>query len=142
VFARVAVIVQGHNTTVTGSPTMSTRGRTPSPHLSRDADVDMDSNTEKPDARVVLVTNLTRNVVEAHLQTIFGFYGQIVKVDFPVYGKCKFADIVLYLCCTELICPPRQLVKTRERHRLNSWSLCLRRKQLRIWMEGSWMELW
>ncbi|KAI0723201.1 hypothetical protein C8Q76DRAFT_614893, partial [Earliella scabrosa] len=38
-------------------------------------------------AKVVIVTNLTRNVVEAHLQAIFGFYGDIVKIDLPLYGK-------------------------------------------------------
>ncbi|KAF9449886.1 RNA-binding domain-containing protein, partial [Macrolepiota fuliginosa MF-IS2] len=41
----------------------------------------------KPDAKVVVVTNLTRNVVEAHLQTIFSFYGEIVKIDLPLFGK-------------------------------------------------------
>ncbi|EPQ59386.1 hypothetical protein GLOTRDRAFT_33824 [Gloeophyllum trabeum ATCC 11539] len=42
---------------------------------------------DKPHARVVVVTNLTRNVVEAHLKTIFGFYGEITKVDLPLFGK-------------------------------------------------------
>ncbi|ETW83849.1 hypothetical protein HETIRDRAFT_243176, partial [Heterobasidion irregulare TC 32-1] len=42
---------------------------------------------EKNDAKVVVVNHLTRNVVEAHLRTIFGFYGKITKVDLPVYGK-------------------------------------------------------
>ncbi|KAK2466510.1 hypothetical protein APHAL10511_002152 [Amanita phalloides] len=42
---------------------------------------------DKPDLKVVIVTNLTRNVVESHLQTIFGFYGQIAKVDLPLFGK-------------------------------------------------------
>ena len=58
----------------------------------------MDSYPDKPDARVVMVTNLTRNVVEAHLQTIFGFYGQILKVDLPVYGKCTFVDVPSVPC--------------------------------------------
>ncbi|KAI0068876.1 RNA-binding domain-containing protein [Artomyces pyxidatus] len=67
---------------------MSTRGRSTTPPPVRDVDVEMENGTqEKPDARVVVVTNLSRNVVEAHLQAVFGFYGEIVKVDLPVYGK-------------------------------------------------------
>ena len=41
-----------------------------------------------PDAKVVIVQNLTRNVVEAHLQTIFSFYGTINKIDLPTFAKC------------------------------------------------------
>ncbi|KAI0687214.1 hypothetical protein BC835DRAFT_1286696, partial [Cytidiella melzeri] len=65
------------------------RGRSNSPHpLHNDADVDMENGkNEKPHAKVVIVTNLTRNVVEAHLQTIFGIYGEITKVDLPLFGK-------------------------------------------------------
>ncbi|KAI0353564.1 RNA-binding domain-containing protein [Trametes cingulata] len=68
---------------------MSSRGRSLSPRPLRDEDVDMDraSPPRNPHAKVVIVTNLTRNVVESHLQTIFGFYGEIVKVDLPLYGK-------------------------------------------------------
>lgn len=44
---------------------------------------------QKPNAKVVIVTNLTRNVVESHLRTIFGFYGQINKIDLPLFGKCE-----------------------------------------------------
>ncbi|KIK65506.1 hypothetical protein GYMLUDRAFT_158869, partial [Collybiopsis luxurians FD-317 M1] len=40
-----------------------------------------------PDAKVIIVNNLTRNVVEAHLRTVFGFYGQIMKLDLPLFGK-------------------------------------------------------
>lgn len=43
---------------------------------------------EEKDAKVVIITNVTRNVVESHLQTIFGFYGVITKIDLPVFGKC------------------------------------------------------
>ena len=68
---------------------MSTRGRSPSPRRVPDVDVDMENGApEKNDAKVVVVNHLTRNVVEAHLRTIFGFYGKITKVDLPVYGKC------------------------------------------------------
>ncbi|KAI0081679.1 hypothetical protein K474DRAFT_1567297, partial [Panus rudis PR-1116 ss-1] len=68
---------------------MSTRGRSTSPHPLRDVDVDMDNanGSDKPHAKVVIVTSLTRNVVESHLRTIFGFYGEIVKIDLPMYGK-------------------------------------------------------
>ncbi|KDQ64658.1 hypothetical protein JAAARDRAFT_117562, partial [Jaapia argillacea MUCL 33604] len=41
----------------------------------------------KPHAKVVIITNLTRNVVESHLKTIFGYYGDITKVDLPLFGK-------------------------------------------------------
>ena len=75
-----------HNDT---NSTMSTRGRSPSPRRVPDVDVDMENGApEKNDAKVVVVNHLTRNVVEAHLRTIFGFYGKITKVDLPVYGKC------------------------------------------------------
>lgn len=60
---------------------------------------------EKPNAKVVIITNLTRNVVEAHLQTIFGIYGQIIKIDLPLFGKCELdilrsssVDAVLIIC--------------------------------------------
>ena len=67
---------------------MSTRGRSGSPQ-SRDVDVDMDKEPEdKLDAKVVAITNLTRNVIEAHLQSVFGFYGEVVKIDLPIYVKC------------------------------------------------------
>ncbi|PFH50536.1 hypothetical protein AMATHDRAFT_144827, partial [Amanita thiersii Skay4041] len=45
------------------------------------------STSNNSDAKVVIVTNLTRNVVEAHLRTIFGFYGHIIKIDLPLFGK-------------------------------------------------------
>ncbi|KJA24518.1 hypothetical protein HYPSUDRAFT_135905, partial [Hypholoma sublateritium FD-334 SS-4] len=66
------------------------RGRSLSPRdAPKDADMDVDSQspTDKMDAKVVIVTNLTRNVVEPHLKTIFSFYGHITKVDLPVFGK-------------------------------------------------------
>ncbi|KAG5221191.1 RNA-binding protein with serine-rich domain [Salix suchowensis] len=44
-------------------------------------------DSQKPNAKVVIVTNLTRNVVKAHLQVIFGVYGDVAKIDLPVYGK-------------------------------------------------------
>ena len=71
---------------------MSTRGRSasasPQPH---DVDVDMDKQPEdKLDAKVVVINNLTRNVVEAHLQSVFGFYGEVVKIDLPIYVKCAY----------------------------------------------------
>ena len=69
---------------------MSTRGRSASPEQ-RDVDVDMDKQSEdKPDAKAIAITNLTRNVVEAHLQSVFGFYGEVVKIDLPIYVKCVY----------------------------------------------------
>lgn len=69
---------------------MSARGRSISPRPLHDDDVNM-SDVDRRDtviAKVVVVTNLTRNVVESHLRTIFGFYGEITKVDLPLFGKC------------------------------------------------------
>jgi RNA-binding protein with serine-rich domain 1 len=74
---------------------MSTRGRSASPQ-SRGVDVDMDKQSDaKPDAKVIVITNLTRNVVEAHLQAIFGFYGEVVKIDLPTYAKCALLLVLL-----------------------------------------------
>ena len=65
------------------------RGRSLSPR-SVDMDVDIRSPADRSDARVVIITNLTRNVVESHLKTIFGFYGHITKIDLPTFVKCEF----------------------------------------------------
>lgn len=62
------------------------RGRSLSPR-SVDMDVDIHSSADKSDARVVIITNLTRNVVESHLKTIFGFYGHITRIDLPTFVK-------------------------------------------------------
>ncbi|KAG6890952.1 hypothetical protein C0995_000909 [Termitomyces sp. Mi166 len=63
--------------------------RSSSPRRSADVamDIDQSSSFDKPNARVIIVTNLTRNVAESHLQTIFSLYGPITKIDLPVYGK-------------------------------------------------------
>ncbi|TFK27056.1 hypothetical protein FA15DRAFT_679241 [Coprinopsis marcescibilis] len=50
-------------------------------------DVDSKPSNDKPGAKVIIVNNLTRNVAEIHLRTIFGFYGEISKIDLPLYGK-------------------------------------------------------
>ncbi|KAM6495537.1 hypothetical protein JOM56_008243, partial [Amanita muscaria] len=75
---------------MSASPSVSPR-RSPKD----DEDMDIDKNASplhkspitESDRKVVIVTNLTRNVVESHVQTIFGFYGQIVKIDLPLFGK-------------------------------------------------------
>jgi RNA recognition motif-containing protein len=59
-------------------------------------DVDNKPTANKPNARVVIITNLSRNVVETHLKTIFGFYGEIVQIDLPVFGKCTFSYLPLH----------------------------------------------
>ncbi|KAI6004078.1 hypothetical protein EDD15DRAFT_2125451, partial [Pisolithus albus] len=66
---------------------MSDRGRSPSPKPLRDMDIDMENGSGQKDMKVVVVNGLSRNVVQSHLQTIFGFYGEIVKVDLPLYSK-------------------------------------------------------
>ncbi|OAX39747.1 hypothetical protein K503DRAFT_688956 [Rhizopogon vinicolor AM-OR11-026] len=37
--------------------------------------------------KVVVINGLSRNVVQAHLQSIFAFYGEIVKIDLPLFLK-------------------------------------------------------
>ncbi|KAJ7904274.1 hypothetical protein B0H14DRAFT_2426434 [Mycena olivaceomarginata] len=68
---------------------MSTRGRSGSPRpIDQEASMeDNKATSNKPTAKVVIITNLSRNVVETHLKTIFGFYGEIVQIDLPLYGK-------------------------------------------------------
>jgi RNA-binding protein with serine-rich domain 1 len=75
---------------------MSERGRSPSPKPIGDVgmDVDRSPRDEKSDAKVVIVNNLTRNVVESHLRTIFGFYGRILKIDLPLFHKCMFLKMI------------------------------------------------
>jgi hypothetical protein len=75
------------------------RGRSSSPRLRKDEDMDIDNHSpgRKPDAKVIIVTNLTRNVVESHLKIIFGFYGQITKFDLPLFGKCALQDVASLL---------------------------------------------
>ena len=79
---------------------MSQRGRSTSPHPLHDDDVDMENghDGDKTHAKVVIVTSLTRNVVESHLRTIFGFYGDIIKVDLPLFGKCMY----MYSCHSKI----------------------------------------
>ncbi|KAF9246998.1 hypothetical protein BU15DRAFT_21252, partial [Melanogaster broomeanus] len=68
---------------------MSDRGRSTSPKPLHDADVDMENgiNDDKKDAKVIVVNGLSRNVAQTHLQAIFGLYGEIVKIDLPLYTK-------------------------------------------------------
>jgi hypothetical protein len=78
-------------------------------------DIDNHSPGRKPDAKVIIVTNLTRNVVESHLKIIFGFYGQITKFDLPLFGKCALQDVALLLNTMTDHFQFRQLDKTGAR---------------------------
>jgi len=70
------------------------RERTKSLNIAaKDVDMEVDSHSP-PDTKVIVVTNLTRNVVESHLKIIFSFYGRITKIDLPVFGKCAYASIM------------------------------------------------
>jgi RNA recognition motif-containing protein len=70
------------------------RERTKSPSIAaKDADMEVDSHSPT-DTKVIVITNLTRNVVESHLKTIFGFYGRITKIDLPVFGKCAYSSTI------------------------------------------------
>jgi hypothetical protein len=72
---------------------------------------DNKATSNKPTAKVVIITNLSRNVVETHLKTIFGFYGEIVQIDLPLYGKCTRPSCSY---CTDTHVPI-QLAKTEEK---------------------------
>ncbi|KIY68211.1 hypothetical protein CYLTODRAFT_319147, partial [Cylindrobasidium torrendii FP15055 ss-10] len=39
--------------------------------------------------RVVVISNLTRNIVQPHLQAVFSVYGRINKIDIPLYAKSQ-----------------------------------------------------
>ena len=73
------------------------RGRSTSPLQTKDVDMDIDDRSpeHKLIPKVIIVNNLTRNVVESHLKIIFSFYGEIVKIDLPLYGKCTLHTLVL-----------------------------------------------
>ncbi|KAG6331808.1 hypothetical protein ID866_7284, partial [Astraeus odoratus] len=57
----------------------------------------MENGSSQKNVRVVVVNGLSRNVVQSHLQTIFGFYGEIVKIDLPLYSKCKL-NVRVHVC--------------------------------------------
>lgn len=92
---------------------MSTRGRSISPKPLQDADVDMENggNDDKK-CKVVVINGLSRNVVQAHLQTIFAFYGEIVKIDLPLFLKCKILDN--YHPCTSDLFPHSSRPESRK----------------------------
>ena len=52
------------------------------------ADLENSNEANKPVSKLVVVTNLIRTVVQEHLQTILEFYGEVLKLDFPLFGKC------------------------------------------------------
>lgn len=91
------------------SRTMS-RGRSPSPRTlenTNGSDIEMRGASPLPhdgrdnDFKVVIVSNLTRSVVEVHLRTIFSFYGDIRKIDIPLFAKCEISyglkDTITYI---------------------------------------------
>lgn len=99
--------------------TMSTKGRSASPP-SRDVDVDMERQPdEKPDPKVIVITNLTRNVVEPHLQSIFSFYGEVIKIDLPTYVKCVLLHMLGFLSFSSYFSPfsKKQLLSLFSRSR-------------------------
>ena len=106
---------------------MSPRGRSPSPRP-LDGDVNMEDGSDRG-KRVVIVANLTRNVVESHLQTIFGQYGELTKVDLPVFGKCVLRPLPLTIIFVDWMFSC-QRVKTEEKQHWNS-PRPLRRRRLR-----------
>ncbi|PVG03459.1 RNA-binding domain-containing protein [Serendipita vermifera] len=47
------------------------------------------NGTASSTARVVIISGLSRNIIEAHLQQIFANYGDIKKVDIPLHHKSR-----------------------------------------------------
>ena len=114
------------------------RGRSSSPRQ-KDVDVDMDVHLpqQKRDAKVIIVNNLTRNVVESHLKIIFGFYGQITKVDLPLYGKCELSQLLHFAKPQYSLLDFLQLDKTEGKPPLNSRNRRLLKRRSLIWMAGN-----
>jgi hypothetical protein len=105
---------------------MSTRGRSASPE-SRDVDVDMDKQSEdKSDVKAIAVTNLTRNVVEAHLQTVFGFYGEVVKIDLPIYVKCVYHITSFFSVLKDVVVVLIFFLSSRSKQRKSLPGICRR----------------
>jgi hypothetical protein len=95
---------------------------------------------EKPDAKVVIVTNLTRNVVESHLQIIFGLYGEITKIDLPIFGKCEW-NLPSSFFQVRYLLTGIQRAKTEAKP---PWNTLTRHRPTRlhyIWMGANSMEL-
>lgn len=51
--------------------------------------------------KVVVVSGLSRNVVAAHLKSIFGHYGDVRKVDLPVYRSSESSSSLPSTMCIE-----------------------------------------
>jgi len=75
---------------------MASRSRSNSPRAMNE-----DKNGDRPaDSQAIKIRNLSRNVAESHLRAIFGCYGEISKVDVPVYfksGQNRGAATVVFL---------------------------------------------
>lgn len=106
------------------------RGRSPSPRRLDGSDVERSVSPPVHDEKasnlkVIVITNLTRNVVESHLRTIFGFYGKIRKIDLPLFGKCTLLT-AMWVCDIDIIL---KLVKIGARLLWNISSLLPRKKR-------------
>lgn len=72
------------------SPTSDAEMRSLSPSSGADKrDAERENGTGKPGSHVVIVSNLSKNIVEVHLRGIFSNYGDIRKLDLPLHSKCK-----------------------------------------------------
>jgi hypothetical protein len=80
-------------------------------------EMDTDAPKASANAKVVVITNLTRNVVQEHLKIVFGHYGEIAQVDLPVYGRCAFRSSQLLSHPTQRVL---QLARTEARRRLST----------------------
>lgn len=54
-------------------------------------------NTVAGTSKVVIISNLSRNVVEVHLRHVFSNYGDIRKVDLPLHHKCQSSPLSLLI---------------------------------------------
>jgi hypothetical protein len=86
--------------------------------------------------KVVIVSNLSRNIVEIHLRHVFSNYGDIRKVDLPLHHKCPYHSPYAFIqsmltlsnsCGYTLfrIFPTSQLVKTGGKPQSNFFKMTL-----------------
>jgi len=52
-----------------------------------------ENGTDKGNLRVVVISNLSKNIAETHLRNIFSNYGDIRKLDLPLHQKCEIMAV-------------------------------------------------
>jgi RNA recognition motif-containing protein len=64
------------------------RSRSPSPGAGK-KDHAGENGTGKGNSRIIVISNLSKNIAEVHLRHIFSNYGDIRKLDLPLHQKCE-----------------------------------------------------